>query len=392
MLKSRRLKVIATFLGLGLSGCTQGNSTLGFLGDDAAGSSLYGPSQGISGISENHRFDLFKLEPNGKVGIWTKVARLKQPEPGKKITLMLHGFKLGDRSIAETPTRWDVSSKLGFSDHSDAIPKVRFPPASRNAGDIYALMWDSRAGNPWELENLLLGGTWSAPLLNKKTEDQQLKDFMKADPIDSEQDTVFFEDLYKFYSGISKDIKNTKINIAGFSKGGHVAIKLASKHERLSPIGLETLTLLDVYVGPSWANGGLGQKLLKDIQIIKQKASIINIRSSEIYNLKLLNVPLSDTDFINQLKTETNEFWIHPNLNELERYKSFRSLSPIPAMSSVIIDHIRAPQYFLLSSLLCDPTLPTIINPRFPPNTHSMSIMNPRQVSDWIYSGPIQKP
>jgi hypothetical protein len=379
-------------LGIGLSGCTKETSPLAILGDAPADSSLYGPSSGTLGMSENHRFDLFKLEPNGRVGIWRKVSRIKQPDPGKKITLMLHGFNLGDRSIAEKPTRWDVSKKFGFTDFSDKTRKERFVPASRNAGDIYALMWDSRAGNPWELENLLLGGTWSAPQLNKVGENQQLKNYMKSDPIDSETDTIFFKELYNFYQEISKDIKHSKINIAGFSKGGHVAIKLASKHDSLSLLTLETLTLLDIYVGPPWANGGLGQKLIKDIKMIKQKADILNIRSSEIYDLKLVNVPLSDKAFITQLKTETNEFWVLPNQTDKERYKSSPSLSPIPAVTKVVSDHLRAPQYFLLSSILCNPALPTIINPRIPPNTLSMSIINPEPVTEWIYSGPIQKP
>lgn len=334
-------------------------------------------------IFASQNYNLMVMKWNGK--IWQPASRVA-PNP-KGVNILIHGFHAGKRTNPCEYTSDDVFVKHGLQDFRQPNKLIGLPPQIK--GDTYALMWDSRAGNPMELERLLMIGP-------SKSKDE-LKRLIDSDAIDDETDTDFFRTLMQFYGEIMQDYKGPRPHFAGFSKGGHVAIKLAeyAHFRQASPanpsIMPESVALLDPYLGPGWSNKDIGIKLISRIKALQDNnVGFINIMTSEIYDANILGIPMADTRFRDDLRKVVGEINFKRNRIENQYLGKLKPFTGNAMLDRVIINHSRATQIWYGSVLLCDPFMPSINSPGaeyaglkgkyFQKET-------PSEVTDWIYSG-----
>ena len=337
------------------------------------------PAPSVS--TTEHQFGLMKW--TGKS--W-ELATSVRPSP-KGVNVIIHGFEPAKRVNHCEHKPDDVFFKHGLRDYRYPDRLVSPPPQIQR--ETYALMWDSRASNPMALEKLLM----VAP----KKSQREIKELIDSDSIDDESDTEFFKNLLKYYSEIMSPYQGPRPHLAGFSKGGHVAIKLAHyAHFRQAnrSIAPSTVALLDPYVGPGWSNNNIGISLINQIkQLQNEHVSFLNIMTSEIYQFNILKVPLADTRFRDDLRRVVGEITIKRNPKEQEILDGLAPVTGNKSLDQVILNHVRAPQIWFGSVLICDPKIPTL-------NSSSAEYRNifqkhltmetPHEITDWIYNGTIR--
>lgn len=325
-----------------------------------------------------YQFQLFKLTPTG----WDHTPKLQRTT--KPITIVLHGFKPGIRTSDFGISGDEIAYRLGLTSLIDCNKPVRRVPVDRIQNrEVYALAWNSVARTPWELEQIM-GDNFDRqkfikdPKIYGKELGQEPLDQLMNQP-------SLFALLEDYYELISTDLKKAQVSLAGFSKGGHLALKLAQilkKKEEAKRLQhqLQDLYLLDPYVGPKILNGGLGSDLISIVRELKQKnVSIINIETSQVSQF-------GDREFYDKLRKEVGQLTITRNAKDQRALQEFGKLRRFNPTNDLFFNHFRAPQYFLGSALLCPSELPTINTPG---KKVQGSIENPEVISDWIYSGEI---
>jgi hypothetical protein len=334
-------------------------------------------------VVASQNYNLMLMKWNGNT--WQPTSAVAPNKTG--VNILIHGFHAGKRSTPCNYAPEEVFKKHGLQDFRHPGKVVSLPHQIK--GDTYALMWDSRAGNPMELERILMIGRSKS-----KTELEALID---SDHIDDESDTDFFRTLMQFYGETMKDYQGPKPHIAGFSKGGHVAIKLAeyAHFKQTKPanqaIMPETIALLDPYVGPGWSNGNIGIKLIDRIKRLQDRnVAFVNIMTSEIYDANLLGIPLADTRFRDDLRKVVGEINFKRNTTENRLLGKIAPFTGHTMLDRVIINHARAPQIWYGSVLMCNQDIPNInSSPTDYQKLTGKYLLRetPNEVTDWIYSG-----
>ncbi len=338
--------------------------------------------------SSDHTFKLMRYSKTTKS--WEPVSKVS-PNPAG-IKLIFHGLQQGNR---EGP--FEVTSEMVFREHGlldFSKGKVSVPPpADLIGGEILAMMWDSRHPNPIGLENLLMRVNNNQGKPTPLDLDLFLS-AMEEDIILDQTDSDFFINMFHFYQEAFQDYHGPQPHFAGFSKGAHVAIKLAeyitsSKLKRaLKP---QVVALLDPYVGPGYANGNIGKDLLKRVLYLKDKRiGLLNIQTSEIQKFRILNIPTSDESFFKGLREIIGEIKINRNKVEEDKLASVR-ITGNSFLDRLYLDHSRALQFWYGSVLACKLPIPSLNDDLKTYKTHGIkSFQTPTEITDWIYDGIIK--
>lgn len=336
------------------------------------------PTTKIPIDASKYQFQLFKYTPSG----WVDVKKIHKTE--QRVTLFLHGFEKGKRSTNFTISPYEVSRRLGLVNLSNCNQPIRTPPPQMlQHNDVYALAWNSSAGSPWELEQVM-GGSFDFRRVAANPETYQAA--LGQDPFDRPENVPLFNLMESYYKKITLDSNLNQINFAGFSKGGHLALKLAQIHFKLNGGRgqLKNIYLLDPYVGPAVLNGGLGRDLIKIVRDLKDKVRIVNIETSDV-------ALVGDKDFYAQLRKEVGQLTVRRNSLDQKAAATIEHLHKFGPLRDLYFDHFRAPQYLFGSTLICDSMLPTLEHPgRQVSSSNIHAIETPEAISEWIYSGVIR--
>jgi hypothetical protein len=339
-------------------------------------------------VSDKHVFKLMRF--NKTKGSWEPVSKV--PAKTKAVNLIFHGLRQSDRKGA-----FEVTSEMVFHEHGllnfskgkTLVP----PPAEYIQGEIYAMMWDSRHPNPIGLENLLM----RVHKNNGKPSALDLDQFISAmeeDLILDQTDTEFFMHMYRFYQESFQDYQGLPPHFAGFSKGAHVAIKLAeytTAAKISNSLKPRTVALLDPYVGPAFANGNIGQDLLKKVKILKARGvGFLNVQTSQIQGFRILSIPASDEHFYSGLRDLVGEIKITRNKAE-ENLLAPVKVTGNPILDKLYLDHSRALPFWYGSVLVCNLPIPSLNDGnKTYPDRLSLTLETPSEITAWIYDGVIQ--
>lgn len=339
-------------------------------------------------VPSKHVFKLMRF--NKTVGSWEPVSKVSAKT--KAVNLIFHGLRQSERKGP-----FEVTSDMVFHEHGlinfSKGKTLVHPPAKYIQGELFALMWDSRHPNPIGLENLLMRVDQN----NGKPSALDLDLFLSAmeeDLILDQTDTEFFMHMYRFYEKSFQDYRGLPPHFAGFSKGAHVAIKLAeytTAAKISSSLKPRTVALLDPYVGPAFANGNIGQDLLKKVKILKERGvSLLNIQTSQIQGFRILSIPTSDEHFYSGLRDLIGEVKITRNKAEDKLLTPVKVIGN-PALDTLYLDHSRALPFWYGSVLVCHLPIPSLNDGDKPyPDRLSLTLETPSEITDWIYDGVIQ--